>query len=176
MNINQLKNIMKSKPQASNIGDNDEWNAIETQVGIRLPSDYKDFINEYGTGSINEFMWILTPFDEDEYVNFGKRGEEISKAYIESKANNPEYFKHEVFPTKGGILPWGYTENGDELYWLTVGASDEWHVIVYESRSSDYYEYNMGMVQFIYELVSGKLVCPAFPDDFPGEEYEFINC
>lgn len=176
MYINQLKSIMKSKTQQMNISDSNKWNAIEKQMRTKLPSDYKEFINEYGTGSINEFMWILTPFDEDEYVNLITRGDKISKAYIESKIKNPQYFKHEVFPNKGGILPWGYTENGDELYWLTVENSDEWHIIVYESRSSDYYEYSMGMVEFIYKLVSGKIICPAFPDDFPGEDYEFINC
>lgn len=176
MNINKLKNIIEAKNQVVNVDTKEKWDVVESQVGAILPPDYKEFINEYGTVSINNFIWILTPFDEDEYVNLIKRGKEISKTYIESKMNSPEYFKHDVFPSKGGILPWGYTENGDELYWLADGTSNEWHVIVYESRSSDYYEYSMGMVEFIYRIISGKLRCNAFPDDFPGEKCEFISC
>ncbi len=176
MKIDILKKILQSKRIENDNNDKNNWDMAEVQLQTELPSDYKEFINEYGTGSINNFLWILTPFDEDEYMNLFIRGQEIIKAYTESKINEPEYFEHNVFPIKGGILPWGYTDNGDELYWLTEGNCDEWKIVVYESRSSDFYEYNMGIVQFIYELISKKIICPAFPDDFPGDICEFINC
>ena len=169
MNIDKLKEIIELREHKTNSYTAEKWEEIEREMGVQLPYDYKNFIDKYGTVNINEFIWVLTPFDKDEYVNLIKRGQEISKAYIESSLNNPEYFKHEVFPIKGGILPWAYTENGDEIYWLTVGKSDEWSIVVYESRSSDYYEYKIGMVEFIYGLISGKLICPAFPEDFMEE-------
>lgn len=171
-----IKKYLKSKSIETKDYDVQKWAEIESRMGTELPSDYKEFINEYGTGNINNFMWILTPFDENEYVNLFKMGMKISEAYMTSKLYNPDFFKHDVFPVVGGILPWGYTENGDELYWLTEGESDDWKVIVYESRSSDFYEYSMGFVQFIYELISKKITCSAFPDDFPGEKSEFFNC
>lgn len=69
----------------------------------------------------------------------------------------------------GGLLPWGFTDNGDELYWLTQEDSSSWTIVVYESCSSDYHEYPMSMVDFLYEIVSGNMVCGAFPEDFPGD-------
>ena len=176
MDVKNLNYFLKSKNNNFENNDLQKWIEAELQIGIELPLDYKEFINAYGTGSRNDFMWILTPFDKSEYINFTTMGPKICKAYVTSKLTCPDYFKHDVFPTTGGILPWGYTENGDELYWLTEGNSNEWKIIVYESRSSDFYEYNMGMVQFIYELITKKITCPAFPDYFPCEISEFINC
>lgn len=98
--------------------------------------DYKDFIGIYGTGGVDKFLWILTPFVQDENVNFFKRLKIINKAYLELRQRFPQYYKHKVFPEVGGLLPWAYTDNDDELYWLTIGKPNEWHIIVYETRSS----------------------------------------
>ena len=37
-----------------------------------------------------------------------------------------------------GLLPWGYTDNCDELYWLTDGEPDGWKIVVHESRAPEY--------------------------------------
>lgn len=42
-------------------------------LGMILPLDYKKFINKYGTGSINDFIWILNPFSENENLNLIKK-------------------------------------------------------------------------------------------------------
>lgn len=173
--INKLSEILKHD-QHSFVDNKQHWNKIERKLGTKLPYDYKAFINEFGTGSIDEFIWILTPFDDDEYVNFFKKGELIKEAYKSSKLSSPDYFKHNIFPEKSGLIPWGYTENGDELYWLTSYDEHQWKVIVYTSRTSDYYQYEMGMVEFIFSIISKKLVCPAFPDNFLDETSQFIGC
>lgn len=45
------------------------WKEIEDTIGTKFPSDYKQFISLYGTGGIDDFLWILTPFVNDENVN-----------------------------------------------------------------------------------------------------------
>ena len=35
-----------------------------------IPSDYIEFINEYGTGRIADFIVIFNPFSKNEDVNF----------------------------------------------------------------------------------------------------------
>lgn len=42
--------------------NNAGWSKIETKLGTSLPEDYKNFIKTYGTGGIDNFIWILTPF------------------------------------------------------------------------------------------------------------------
>ena len=173
-----LKNIINILPPPDSphkIGNKEEWQTFFSALGTKLPSDYIEFINIYGTGGIDHFLWILTPFVNDENVNFIKRQKEIIDAYSQSKKSFPQYYKHDVYPSSGGLLPWAYTENGDELYWLTEGHPDEWKIVVYESRSPENYTYSLTMVEFLYQIITKELICGAFPDDFPNDEATFVS-
>ncbi|MFS0901780.1 SMI1/KNR4 family protein [Priestia aryabhattai] len=167
--MDKLIKVLPPPENPHGTGDETQWTTIFSLLGTDLPSDYIKFIKTYGTGSIDNFLWILTPFVNDEYVNFFLRKKEMSSAYSQSKLKFPQYYKHykhHVYPETGGILPWGYTENGDELYWLTEGSTDEWKVVVYESRSPENYIYSLSMTDFLYQIITKKLVCDAFLDDF----------
>lgn len=169
MSLDQLKMVLTPPDNPQNTGDGIGWSELEKALGVTLPEDYKAFISTYGTGEIDEFIWILTPFESDENVNFLARAKAMREAYLESKQQFPTYYHHDFYPATGGILPWGYTDNGDELYWKTNGDPGMWTMIIYESRSSDYHEYPMSLTTFLYEIMSGNLVCDAFPEDFPSE-------
>jgi hypothetical protein len=170
-----LKKVLLPPSIPQKIGNKDEWKKFENKLGVALPEDYKLFIETYGTGGIDNFIWLLTPFVQDKNINFTSRMNVMCNAYLESRDKFPQYYKHKVFPELGGILPWAYTDNGDEIYWLTGKNSDEWSVVVYETRSPEYHEYAMTMVEFLYKIVTKELVCEAFPEDFPSEEPEFIS-
>lgn len=175
MYLDDLKKVLLPPSEPYKIGNDEGWSKIENKLGTSLPEDYKNFINTYGTGGIDNFIWILTPFVQDENVNFMTRMRVLSNAYLESKSKFPQYYKHKVFPEPGGLLPWAYTDNGDEIYWLTSENSNEWSVVVYETRSPEYHEYSMNMVEFLYKIITKASVCEAFPEDFPSEEPEFIS-
>lgn len=175
MYISKLENIIKFSNKLSDGYPKEKWDEIELVLGIKLPADYKRFINKYGVGSINDFLWVLNPFTENPNLDLIKKGEEIREAYNTSKNEFPDDFKHDVFPNKGGLLPCAITDNGDEIYWLTSDTSDEWNIVVYESRLSDYYEYNMGLAEFLYKVLEKEIECSAFPDDFLGDNCEFIG-
>ena len=156
-------------------GDKEQWRNFFDTLGTELPSDYVKFIETYGTGGIDNFLWILTPFVNDDNVNYFGRQKEMTDTYIQSKKSFPQYYKHDVYPSNGGLLPWGYTDNGDELYWLTNGEPDEWKIVVYESRSPENYIYSLTMVEFLYQIITKELVNNAFPDDFPSDETAFVS-
>jgi hypothetical protein len=173
--MEKLIRIIPPPENPLNTGSNVDWENFITNLGTDLPSDYKKFIETYGTGGIDNFLWILTPFVSDENINFLKKQKELSDAYLQSKQNFPQYYKHDVFPQKGGLLPWAYTDNGDELYWLTDGEPFNWKIIVYESRSPENHTYSLTMTEFLYQILTRELVCDAFPDDFPSDEPQFIS-
>ncbi|ULL16525.1 SMI1/KNR4 family protein [Paenibacillus sp. H1-7] len=175
--MKKLIDILPPPTTPFNCGDQLQWEYFINRLGTKVPSDYRQFINTYGTGGIDKFLWILNPFVKDENVNFLKRKEEICTAYLQSKLAFPQYFEHEVFPSTGGILPWGYTDNGDELYWLTFGNPDEWTIVVYTSRSSEYFHYPIIMTEFLYQIIMKEIVCDSFPDDFPfpNKKTEFFS-
>ncbi|CAN7367162.1 SMI1/KNR4 family protein [Paenibacillus sp. LjRoot153] len=173
--MNKIIEVLPPPNSPYNSGDEFQWGNFINTIGTNLPSDYKQFVINYGTGGIDSFLWILNPFVKDENINFLKKKKELSDAYLQSKLNFPMYFKHEVFPSNCGILPWGYTDNGDELYWLTVGEPDTWEIIVYTSRSSEYFSYPVSMSEFLYQVITKDLICGSFPDDFPKKVTEFIS-
>lgn len=125
MYLDVLKKVLFPPSEPHVIGNDQGWSEFENKLGIILPEDYKRFINIYGTGGIDDFIWILNPFVQEKNINFMNRMMVMSHAYLESKNKFPQYYKHKVFPEKGGLLPWAYTDNGDEIYWLTEGICNE---------------------------------------------------
>lgn len=55
--LEKLESILSLK-QTSNDYD---WKRVEDMFDIQFPIDYKLFINIYGEGAINDFLWILSP-------------------------------------------------------------------------------------------------------------------
>lgn len=160
-----LKKVLLKPNITYHTGTDEMWKEFENKEGIIFPQDYKEIINYYGTGGIGKFLWFLTPFETDENVNYIYKMKVMSDAYRHSKLKFPEDFKHNIFPENKGLLPWGFTDNGDELYWETGNKFEDWKIIIYESRSSDYFEYEMSLCEFLYKLICGEIICNAFPND-----------
>ncbi|MBQ2922487.1 MAG: SMI1/KNR4 family protein [Tyzzerella sp.] len=150
------------------------WEEVENKLGITFPKDYKMFIDSYGEGGINEFLWILSPFSENENLNSIEKFKVMKDAYISMQREFPEQFSFDFYNGKTGLFPWGITDNGDELFWNYKG--DVLEIVVYESRYANNMSYIMSMEDFLCGLLSREIVCPIFPDDFILEKnyYETI--
>lgn len=68
--INKL--IALLSPPSQRIFDNAAWATFESEGGLRLPSDFKQFISIYGCGAVDDFVWVLDPFSENSNLNFDK--------------------------------------------------------------------------------------------------------
>jgi hypothetical protein len=64
-----------------------------------------------------------------------------------------------------GLLPWGVTDNGDVLFWLTVDHPDQWTVVVNESRGPTYEHFPGSMTVFLQAFLARSLETEIFPDD-----------
>lgn len=54
-----LENVMFIESKKN---ENSKWDIIENKMNFKFPQDYKEFIDIYGEGGINGFLWILSPF------------------------------------------------------------------------------------------------------------------
>lgn len=167
-NINRLLPIQQRKNKKNS------WEEVEKKIGIIFPEDYKLFIDSYGEGGINEFLWILSPFSENENLNSIEKFKLMQEAYISMQREFPEQFLFDFYNGKSGLFPWGITDNGDELFWNFKG--DTLEIVVYESRYARNMSYIMGMEEFLCKLLKKEIECPIFPDDFTLESnyYETI--
>ena len=150
------------------------WEDAEKKIGIIFPMDYKRFIDSYGECAINEFLWILSPFSENENLNSIEKYKAMKDAYKSMQNEFSDEFPFDFYNGKTGLFPWGITDNGDELFWDFTGDIIE--LVVYESRYGSNMSYEMNMGEFLYKLLRKEIVCPIFPDDFILEEnyYETI--
>lgn len=143
---------------------NHSWNSIESEIGIVFPEDYKWFIDKYGVGAVNDFLWVISPFCENENLNSLRLFKLMKDSYEYVKHDNPEEFTFEFYCNGQGLFPWGITENGDELYWCFEEERVE--IVVFAARYTLIKRYSMSMEEFLSNILTKAIKCEAFPDDF----------
>ena len=62
----RIKDILLNN---ANVVSDYNWNTIENENNIVFPEDYKWFLENYGVGSINDFLWILSPICDNLNLN-----------------------------------------------------------------------------------------------------------
>lgn len=158
------------------IGTVETWSAIEKSIGIVLPRDYKEYIGVFGTGCIGDFLWPLNPFSENKYLNLVKAMDGLLFALRTLKEEfGDSQCPYLLYPEPEGLLPWGITDNGDGLFWLTVGPPDNWVVVINEARAPLYEEYKESMTGFLAKLIEGKIVSEIIPADFLNRNVLFVS-
>jgi SMI1-KNR4 cell-wall len=172
MIIDDLMEIMPP-PQAPVEASGISWLAIEENAATELPQDYKSFIETYGSGCVAAFLYIFNPVSSRETINLLKQIPRQLWALEVLAEQFGERHPCPLFPPLGGLLPFGITDNGDVLHWLTSGKPVDWQVVVNESRGPRYELYSSDMTTFLLRLLTRSLRCPIFPDDFPPTRISF---
>lgn len=164
--INLFQDIIPLSAQPVDSDSDHDWKAVEDQLGTRLPPDYKQFIDIYGTGIIGRLIWIFNPFTNNDYLNLLTQMGIYRRQYHDlgrhlGKEANPYPF----FPEKSGLLPLGVTENGDVLYWLTRGEPASWPVLVNGSRRIEMEIHDTNLLGFLTGLINRKTKSAFIPFD-----------
>jgi hypothetical protein len=111
-----------------------------------LSLDNKQYINTYGSGCVGAFIWPLNPFSKNKYLNLNDQVKAQLDALKSLKMTwGDVQVPYPLYPKPGGLLPWGLTDNGDVLYWRTVGLPDNWSTVINEARAPLYEEFEESM-------------------------------
>lgn len=160
-----------SKPiENDNLG---EWDKVETALKIELPKDYKDYINIFGTGCIANLIWVFNPFSKNPHLNLQIQIKEQLEAIAVLQEQFNENCPYKIYPEKGGLLPWGLTDNGDVMFWLTDGEPDFWKTVIHESRGSKYEKHEDTMTSFLSNLILGITVSEIITNDLIDSDAKF---
>ena len=57
------------------------WKIIENEFNIVFPEDYKWFLENYGVGSINDFLWIFSPICDNLNLNSVEQYKSMKNSY-----------------------------------------------------------------------------------------------
>jgi hypothetical protein len=167
MSIESLQKILPPPVEPYEAFDG-PWEAVEAELGTRLPQDYKDFVRIYGSGYFMEFLGIDVPRSSNPNVRLELNARLVGDSF-RTLYDDDEYAPHWFWPERKGLLPFGGTDNGDYLFWHMVGEPDDWKVVIWD-RGGDYMDefqsFDFGLVDFLVGLASGVLLPKAFPDSF----------
>ena len=145
--------------------DQGELESVVASYGP-LPDDYVRLVQEYGAGSFDEFVWIYVPSDYPSTLSLRHQAPKQIDAFGAIPGDSGRSF----WPSQGGLLPVGITDNGDLIAWKTGGEPNQWTVALVEARGSLYEEFPINLTTFLASVLSKEVRSEIFPDDFPSED------
>lgn len=148
-----LKNLISPPTNPVSVGNEREWVRTEVALGVRLPKDFQDFINLYGSGLLGNFYWVWNPYLSE----FAEQVNAVCKIERQCKADFPSYYPFEIFPDSPGFLPCASDDNGNYYGWLMKGNPDQWSVLTHEVRSSGFKEYEMTFSEYLLAVFNRKI-------------------
>jgi SMI1-KNR4 cell-wall len=132
-----------------------DWEQVETDLGLELPSDFKTLIQRYGRGQFESFITPLMPFGKHAMlIDEARRLQEDDQSF---RDEHPEISPYAFYPDPGGLLPWAGTDNGDRLCWLTEGRPDTWTTVTWNPRAWDYDAHAVGATAFLHGWLTGRI-------------------
>ncbi|GAB2452865.1 hypothetical protein GCM10027262_77530 [Nocardia tengchongensis] len=132
-------------------------------MGFALPSDYRDFIDLYGEGQINQELSVFFPGYQTgirpSMTSLLDRNRFLKRiGFFEEFGPGP---RHQV--TAGmehaELLMWGKTWNGDMLFWQRIGDNpDSWPIAMHLhhlDQADRWRRFDGGMAEFLTTLAHG---------------------
>jgi hypothetical protein len=163
--LERLRRLLPPPANPVEAGRPEGWAEVEAALGTGLPTDFKAFTELYGSGTIDDFLYLFNPFTQGQDGNLLAEKNRVLAAYRQTRARFPERLPLPPFPEQGGVLPLGRTDNGDELYWVTQGPPDQWPVMLLEARAALQELQPMPVTGFLGALAANQLTSRVLPED-----------
>ncbi len=135
------------------------WEPIEAELGVTLPQDYKDFARLYGEGSFFETVGIHMPAAQSRHIRLVHEARVIC-----DDLRTLDDLPYALWPEPGGLLPFGKTNYGDYLCWLTRGLPANWGVVVWGRGFLTFEAFDCDLTDFLAGLATGEILPEEFPD------------
>jgi hypothetical protein len=150
--------------------DSPVWQGPEHRLGFAFPADYKGLIATFGLHAWGGFLHVLNPATANEHLQLERGGLGMLGALHEVRRKYPDEVPFPLFPEERGLFPWGVTDNGDTLLWLTQGPSDWWPTVVLAARDPEREQHPLTMTALLAAFLVGELPSPLLLEPFGGEK------
>ena len=163
--LERLRQLLPPPADPVEPGRADGWAEVEAALQTGLPGDFRAFTELYGSGKLDDFLYLFNPFAAGQDGNLLVEKERVLEGYRQTRARFPERLPLPPFPDPGGVLPVGRTDNGDELYWVTEGHPDGWTVALLEARAALQEIHPMPVTGFLAALAANQLPSCILPNE-----------
>jgi hypothetical protein len=169
MTLDALLHVLPRPTHPVETMDERDWELYELVTGITLPEDYKAYLSVYGTGLVGGVITPYNPFCRRslwkpsykcrDWMRQALGIQEFKRKFGEAT------FPYPLYPQTGGVLPWGGTDDGDQLFWLTNGEPNMWTVLINEVRSPNFEAFDYSMTGFLRAWIDGEIQSDIIPYD-----------
>lgn len=181
--VAQIMELME-RPRVS--GATAPWDQAVGKVGFSFPADYREFVDAYGAGTVNDELFIAAPtlrprrgyrsgfhgLVDITTIGLGRSIGEMRQDAI--ALGDQDSYPFPIRPEADGLLIWGYNSNTDVCFWDSSGADpDRWPVVVFLLSSRTWERFDGGMTEFLLAILRGehplsqRLIRPTEPP--PGQ-------
>ncbi|MEU3906207.1 hypothetical protein ACFRSX_35730 [Streptomyces goshikiensis] len=143
------------------VSDVVDWTAVEADYGLAFPADYKEFIDRFGAGTLDDGIFVSVPRvgQPPAPLTVGRLPADALQEggmLAWQDASRPDR------PDLQDMLVWGQTNGADVLCWVADGPHpDTWRVAVWARHGGGWAIYDCGMVEFLAKVLTDGF--HAFP-------------
>ncbi|MEV6175749.1 SMI1/KNR4 family protein [Streptomyces sp. NPDC052015] len=138
------------------LGISVDWAAIEGELGVPLPADYKELYEAFGGGVFSDSVYFLA---RDEGVSFDFLTQWRVALSVDQDGKYGDVSAVDPYviyaPGGEGLVEWGATEWADQYCWLLDAARPGKYPIL--ARSDDggpWDRYDMSTSEFLYRVLA----------------------
>ncbi|MFE9698249.1 SMI1/KNR4 family protein [Streptomyces sp. NPDC006270] len=138
------------------LGVSVDWAAIEAELGVPLPEDYKQLYETFGGGVLSDSVYFL---GRDEAVVFAFLAQwrvALSVDRDSSFAGTSAVDPYAIYAPGGKeLVGWGSTAWADEYFWLVDAERSDDHPILARSHDGGAWDrYDMSTSEFLYRVLT----------------------
>jgi len=169
--VRELRDIVQIPSRPTGIPSRDDWRFFHGEFG-KLPADFVDFANTYGTGFINGQLAVYTPIPRGRPLSLWGNIDSESSGRLVSRRRPLRGLKDESDVNK--LLTFARGENGERLAWVMSGNPDSWRTVIFEPYSPFFENYENDFSRLIVGLVTHSIKSLIVAPDFCKDYSELI--
>ncbi|GHB47416.1 hypothetical protein GCM10010377_42740 [Streptomyces viridiviolaceus] len=141
------------------LGFSVDWAAIEGELGVPLPADYKELYEAFGGGVFSDSVYFLARDEGDSFDFLTQWRVSLSVDQDSTLGDVSAVDPCAIYAPGGkGLLEWGATEWADEYCWLIDAERPGDHPVLARSDGGAWHRYDMSTSEFLYRVLAD----PAF--------------
>ncbi|MGW0769074.1 SMI1/KNR4 family protein [Streptomyces sp. NPDC002676] len=138
------------------LGISVDWTAIEAELGVPLPADYKELYEVFGGGVFSDCVYFLGR-DGGLAFDFLRQWRAALSADQDSALGDVSAVDpYAVYAPGGkGLVEWGSTEWADEYCWLIdAERPGEYPILARADDVGPWHRYDMSTAEFLYRVLA----------------------
>jgi hypothetical protein len=142
-------------PLVSSTAPTVDWDAVHARIGIELPKDYRELIDDRGTGVVAGIV-VRGPAGHAVKLDLEQWLVGFARTVANLRQQTCDHYPPPFYPEYGGILPWGEDEGGSVVAWVPSSPNpDRWPIGVLSPEWDDLALYPLTATGYLLSRLPG---------------------